>query len=103
VRLGATSDEMIEKCNVAIRGNVVEQFQREVTALSGPCASVDTLCVGLINVHTVIEEPIDILARVCVVSRYGLAIHLLLSRTDLLQNTMPIDSNIMPEFHKEFN
>ena len=69
VGVGAAGDEVVEEGDVAGCGDFVEMFQGVVVASPRSPAVVCAFCVCFVDVDAVVEEPVDVFARVCVVPR----------------------------------
>lgn len=63
VGIGTAGYQVVEEGDVAGCGYLVKVFQGVVIALSGSPAAIGAFCVGLVDVDTVVEKPVDVFAE----------------------------------------
>lgn len=99
-------DQVVEESDITICGYVVEDLEGIVMALAWSVTTVGPLVVGFGNINAVIKQPVDSFSRVGIIPDCESAVISTVStiaEQGILQNTMPIDLDVVSEFHKQLD
>jgi hypothetical protein len=100
------SDQVVEESDVAVCGYVIEDLEAIVMALSWSKTTIVALVVGFGDINAVIKQPVDGFSRVGIIPNCESAVVSIVSTTaeqGILQNTMPIDFDVISKFHKQLD
>jgi hypothetical protein len=101
-----SSDQVVEESDVAVCGYVIEDLKAIVMALSWSKTTVGALVVGFGDINAVIKQPVNGFWRVGIVPNCESAVAsivLMIVEQGILQNTMPIDLDVISKFHKQLD
>ena len=101
-------DQVVEESDVTVCSYIVEDLEAVVIALAWSKTTISALMVRLGDIDAVIEQPVDGFSKVGIIPDSS-QLSCLLSRKDkkaeqgILQNTVPIDLDVISEFHKQLH